>query len=153
MDQKKILVALDYNESAAGVAQTGLIMAGAFDAELILVHVITEPAYYALEYSPIMAYKGAYTDSISEIGKDIMQEAKRFLDDIAGKLEGSNIKTIVLEGDPENSILDYAKSANAGMIIMGSHRHHGIGRIFVNDLAVHILKHSEVPLLTIPTVN
>ena len=71
---KKILIALDYEPSAEKIAETGYAIATALNAEVILLHVVAEPAYYSsMEYSPIMGFSGfinnfdvGITDTIKE---------------------------------------------------------------------------------------
>ena len=56
---KKVLIALDYNPTAQKVAEAGFSMAKAMNAEVILLHVISDPVYYSsTEYSPIMGFNG-----------------------------------------------------------------------------------------------
>jgi phosphomannomutase len=56
---KKVLIALDYNPTAQKVAEAGFSMAKAMGAEVVLLHVVTDPVYYSsAEYSPIMGFSG-----------------------------------------------------------------------------------------------
>ena len=56
---KKVLIALDYNPTAQKVAEVGFSMAKSMNAEVILLHVITDPVFYSTSgYSPIMGYNG-----------------------------------------------------------------------------------------------
>ena len=55
----KVLIALDYDPTAQKVAETGYSFAKAMGAEVILLHVISDPVYYASpEYSPVMGFTG-----------------------------------------------------------------------------------------------
>ncbi|MFT3910477.1 MAG: universal stress protein [Ferruginibacter sp.] len=148
---KKVLIALDYNPSAQNVAETGYAYAKAVGAQVCLVHIITNPEYYAVEYSPIMGYKGFYSKNSDILMEEIIKEAKNFLSSSAQHLGDSNIETYTLEGDTTNRILEFGKEWNADLIVMGSHRHHGIQRLWTEDIATHVLKHSSIPLLIIPT--
>ena len=148
---KKILIAIDYNPSAEKVAEIGYALAKAMNTEITLAHVITEPAYYALEYSPIMGYQGGYTEGTIALVEDIKKEAESFLAASVKHLGDNNIKTVVLEGDTDDSILKYSEDWNADLVVMGSHSHKGLDRIFGIDVAAHVLKHSKIPLLIIPT--
>jgi nucleotide-binding universal stress UspA family protein len=148
---KKILIALDYNPSAENVAEAGYMIAKAMHAEVTIIHVMTEPAYYAMEYSPIMGYQGGYTEGTIAVGKDIKKEAENFLAATVLHLGDSNIKTKVLDGETTGSILKFSEDWNADLIVMGSHSHHGLERLFESDTAAHVLKHSKIPLLAIPT--
>ena len=149
---KKIIIAIDYNLSAQKVAGTGYQIAKAMQAEITLVHVITEPAYYAMEYSPILNIAGAYTNGTVSVYKDIKKKARDFLAASVKHLGDTTVKTKVLTGDDiNNALLKYCKSRKADMVIMGSHIHHGLKKLFVTDVACHFLKHATIPLLAIPT--
>jgi nucleotide-binding universal stress UspA family protein len=148
---KKILIALDYNPSAEKVAEAGYALAKAMHAEVTLLHVMTDPAWYAMEYSPIMGFQGGYTEGTLAVAADIKKEADSFLAATVQHLQDSNIKTLVLDGEIEDSILQYAGDWKADFIVMGSHRHKGLDRLLVTDQAAHVLKHAAIPLLIIPT--
>ena len=80
-----------------------------------------------------------------------MFKAKKFLKTAAAHLGGDNIKIKILEGEITDAIITYSKECRADLIVMGSHRHRGIERLIVTDEAVHMVKHSTIPLLIIPT--
>lgn len=148
---KKVLIAIDYTPAAEKIAETGYAVAKALKAEVALVHVITEAAFYAMEYSPIMGYKGEYTSGAAEVVADIPKEAENFLAASVRHLGDSSITTMVLQGETTEAIFQYSKDWNADLIVLGSHSHHGLGRLFSTDTASYILKHSKIPLLAIPT--
>ena len=148
---KKILIALDYTPSAEKVAETGYALAKALHAEVALIHVITEPAYYAIDYSPIMGYKGGYTTGAFEMVADIKKEAENFLAASVKHLGDNSITTRVLEGETTDAIIKYSIEWNADLIVLGSHSYHGFDKLFGTDIASFILKHSKIPLLAIPT--
>jgi nucleotide-binding universal stress UspA family protein len=148
---KKILIGLDYTPSDQKVAETGYALAKAMKAEVCIIHVITDPAYYAMEFSPIMGYQGGYTAGTIAVAEDIKKEAEDFLAATVKHLGDNSIQTKVLEGETTDEILAYSKEWNADLIVIGSHRHKGLERLLVTDVAVYLLKHSKIPLFTIPT--
>ena len=150
---KKVLIAIDNNSSAQHVAETGYAFAKAMQAEVILVHVFTEAAYYAEGYSPIMGFSGNYTDGTAAIIEDIKEEAASLLTSTALHLGDENIKTKLLEGETTEAILTYSKECETDLIVMGSHRHKGLEKLIVADEAVHMVKHSTIPLFIIPTID
>jgi nucleotide-binding universal stress UspA family protein len=148
---KKILVALDYSPAAEKVAMAGYAFAKSMRAEVILAHVITEPAFYAMDYSPIMGYTGSYTTGALEVVEDIKKEAENFLAAAAKHLGDAAITTKVLEGETADAILEFAIECKADLVVIGSHSHQGIDRLFSTAIATHLLKHSAIQLLVIPT--
>lgn len=149
----KIVIALDYNPSATRVAETGYALAKDTRSELAIVHVITDPSWYAMDYSPIMGYQGGYTSGTMEVIDEIKKEAENFLAATVKHLGGDNITTAVLDGGVADAILKFSAEWEAGLIVLGSHSHHGLDRIFGTDTAAYILKHSKVPVLAIPTTD
>ena len=148
---KKVLIAIDYTPASEKVAETGYALAKAIKAEVAIVHVITEAAFYAMDYAPIMGYKGGYTTGTLEVLDDITKEAENFLAASVKHLGDSSITTMVLQGETRAAILQCSIDWNADLIILGSHSHHGLERLFSTDLAGYILKHSKIPVLAIPT--
>lgn len=148
---KKILIALDYHPSAEGIAKKGYEIARAFNASVAIVHVITDAAWYAQEYSPIMGFQGNYTNVTNELVDSIKTEAEKYLAATVAHLGDNTIATKVLDGDTADAILEFSKEWNAELIVLGSHSHHGFEKIFGTDTALSILKGSKVPVLAIPS--
>ena len=76
---KKILIALDFDPSAEKVAEAGYAIAKAMNAEVAIVHVITEPAYYNVEQLPFMGFYHGCNTGITSVARDIKKEAELFL--------------------------------------------------------------------------
>lgn len=148
---KKILIALDYNPAAEQVAETGYAIAKSMQAQVNIVHVITEAAWYAMDYSPIMGYQGGYTTGTNEVMQDIKKEAENFLTATVNHLGDKNIISTILDGDTSSAIIRHSNEWSADLIVLGSHSHHGIERLFSTDVANYIVKHSKVPVLIVPT--
>lgn len=141
---------MDFNPTAEIVATMGYNLAKTLKAKVILVHVIADAAFYAMDYSPIMGYKGAYTKGTVEIAREIKKESQEFLKAAVEHLGDNKIETAILDGDTDDAIIEHAEKWGADLIIMGSHTHKGLERLFVPDVAANVLKHSKIPLLTIP---
>ena len=147
---KKVLIAIDYDPSSQVVAETGHAVAKAMNAEIRLVHVISDVTYYTIPYSPIMGYEGFMVDSSMVLTEELKKEAGRFLAATTKHLNDENIRTQVLEGDVANEILEYAKGENVDLLIAGSHSHSGLYKLFVGGVAEKLLQHTKIPLLIIP---
>jgi nucleotide-binding universal stress UspA family protein len=151
---KKVMIALDYNHTAQKVAEAGYSLAQAMGAEVVLLHVITDPVFYSsTEFSPIMGYTG-YMD-IDPLIVDSMDRLKKaaqhFLDNIINHLDDAKIKTQVEEGDFAESILMSAKKMHADIIVMGSHSQRWVENIVLGSVTEEVLHHSTIPLFIIPT--
>ena len=80
---KKVLIALDYDQTAQKVAEEGFLFSQNLRAEVVLLHVISDPVYYtSTEYSPIMGFTD-YTGLGSfqlDTAEGLRKAAQHFLD-------------------------------------------------------------------------
>jgi nucleotide-binding universal stress UspA family protein len=151
---KKVLIALDYNPTAQKVADVGFSMAKSMKAEVVLLHVITDPLFYASAgYSPIMGFSG-FVD-VSPLQLDSVQGLKeaslQYLDKSKQHLGDSTIRTMVKEGDFADSILETAKEVNADIIVIGTHSQKWLENIVMGSVTEKVLHHTSIPLFIIPT--
>ena len=150
----KVLIALDYDPTAQKVAETGFSIARAMGAEVILLHVISDPVYYSsVEYSPIMGFSGYMEmDPIQMDSADgLMKASLSFLNKSKEHLGDNTIQTLVKEGDFADSIIKTAKSIHADVIVMGSHSRKWLENIIMGSVTEKVLHHTSIPLLIIPT--
>jgi nucleotide-binding universal stress UspA family protein len=148
---KKILIAIDYNPDSQKVAETGYTIAKALNASVLLVHVIAESSYYTMSYSPIMVYEGFMAENTLLLGEGIKNQANNFLKSTAKYLGDENLETAILEGNTTDAILEFAKQEHVDLMVLGSHIHSGLYKLFISATAASVLKHSTIPLLIIPT--
>jgi nucleotide-binding universal stress UspA family protein len=151
---QKILIALDYNPSAQKVAEVGYALAKAMKAEVILLHVISDAAYYSsLNYSPIMGFDSFINSDLiqADIVKELKKAAMNYLDKSKQHLGDNTIQTVIKDGDFGESILDAAKELAADVIVLGTHSRRGLDKILMGSVAEKVFHHSTVPLFIIPT--
>jgi len=150
---KKILIALDYDPSAQKVAETGFSVAKAMNAEVFLLHIISDPVYYSSTgYSPIMGFNGFMETSQIQLNSvDSLKNATlHFLDKTRTHLGDKSIKIMVEEGDVAESILKSAKELHADIIVMGSHSRKWLEKIVMGSAAEKVLSLASIPLFIIP---
>ena len=151
---KKVLIALDYNPTAQKVAEEGFSMAKAMKAEIILLHVISDPVYYSsTEYSPIMGFNGFMDTSMMQLDSlnALKEAALNFLDKSRHHLGDKSIQTLIKEGDFAESILNAAKEVHADIIILGSHSRKWLENVVMGSVTEKVLRHTPIPLFIIPT--
>jgi nucleotide-binding universal stress UspA family protein len=154
LKMKKILIALDYDPTAKKVAEIGFDFAKTMGAEIVLLHVISDPVYYSsTDYSPIMGFTGYLdTDPLQLNAIEMLKTASlNFLDKTRIHLGDSTIQTVVEEGDFADSIVKTAKKLHIDMIILGSHSQKWLENIVMGSVTKEVLRQSEIPLLIIPT--
>jgi len=150
----KVLIALDYNPTAQKVAEVGFSMAKSMNAEVILLHVITDPVFYSTSgYSPIMGFNGYIDMSPMQLDSvDGLKNASlQYLDKSKQHLGDKTIQTIVKEGDFADSILETASELHADIIVVGSHSRKWLENILMGSVTEKVLHNSKIPLLIVPT--
>ncbi|MBN1953031.1 MAG: universal stress protein [Bacteroidales bacterium] len=151
---EKVLIALDYDPTAQKVAEKGYLLAKSLGAEITLLHVISEVAYYSSTYySPIMGYTG-YMD-LGPIELESIETLKKtsihFLEKSREHLGDKSIQLLVTEGDYADSIVNTAKEIQADIIVLGSHSRRWLEEILVGSVTEKVLHQSPVPLYIVPT--
>lgn len=151
---KTVLIALDYDPTAQKVAEVGYTLAKTMNAEIILLHVVTDPVYYySTEYSPIMGFSG-YMDpelTLSGTNESLKKASLQFLEKSRQHLGDKTIKILVKEGDFAESILEAAKDSHADLIVIGSHSRKWLEKILMGSVTEKVLNHTSIPLFIVPT--
>ena len=151
---KKVLIALDYNPTAQKVAETGFALAKSLNAEVILLHVISDLIFYSTSgYSPIMGFEG-YVDvspTVLNSVDGLKNASLQYLDKSREHLGDKTIQTLVKDGDFAETILETAKELHAGIIVMGSHSQKWLENILVGSVTEKVLRQTSIPLFIVPT--
>ena len=151
---KRVLISIDYDPTAQKVAEVGFSFAKAMNAEITLLHVISDPVYYSsTEYSPIMGFSGFMDTNPIQSGsiEGVKQAALLFLDRTRHHLDDKSIRLLTKEGDFADSILIAAKEIHADFIILGSHSRKWLENIVMGSVTEKVLRHTSIPLFIIPT--
>lgn len=150
----KVLIALDYNPTAQKVAEVGFSMAKAMKAEVILLHVMSDPAYYSFaDYSPVMGFTGFVNMGALQLDsvEGLKKASQQFLEKSKNHLGDKTIQTLVKEGDFAESILKTAKDFHVHFIVMGSHSRKWLEDILMGSVTEKVLQRTSIPLFIIPT--
>ncbi|CAM3415972.1 universal stress protein [Aequorivita lipolytica] len=148
---KKVLIALDYNPNSEKVVNMGYELAKLMQAEICLFHVLAEVRYYGMQYEPFMGYEGYAFPVDFRIQEEFVKVAKDYLEKTAAHLGGENITTHLAEGDTAQSITLYAEEWKADLIVLGTHSHGTLERIFLGTVASSVLEHTKIPVYMVPT--
>lgn len=148
---KKVLICIDYNPTSEYVADYGYKLAQSLNAEVCLLHVIADVQYYGVQYPTFMGYEGFDTEVDLNIGREMHLVAENFLETVKNHLNDPAVTTKVLEGNTADVILEYAITCNADIIVLGTHSHSILEKIFIGDVASKVLKHTKIPVYMVPT--
>ncbi len=142
---KKVLIAVDYAETAQGMAEKGFSMAKAMNAETILLHVISEHPVYYSGYSYMRELQ-------VEVSADLRKSTQEFLDKLKKHLGDESIKTVLKDSvDIPGTILNTAKALEVDLIVMGTHSRKWLENIIMGSEVEEVLRKTTIPLYIIPT--
>ena len=145
---KKILLATDGSANSRKALALAVEMASRYDAQLYVLHVIPkmEIPLEVLEYlsaeeiddPPASFY-------LEKIGQKIIRQSESEC-----RLTGcDNVHTVVLRGDPADTINEFAKDEQMDLIILGSRGFRGIKSRLLGSVSQKVSHASEVSCLIV----
>ena len=138
---KKILVPLDGSSFSECILEhVKNISLGCAVPEVVLLRVI-EP-WSTQIYGIPESYQ-------TEAQQKVKDEARKHISKVAKNLrkEGISVKLEVIEGKPDEVILNYTVNNEIDLIVMSTHGWSGITRWVLGSTADRIVRHSSVPVL------
>lgn len=139
-DIKKILIPIDFSDTAMLALDHAVFMAERYNAEIIFLHVF-ESFSYQMEISQMLI------DSV-KVG-DLV---KGKLDELAKethKKSGVNISTEAVTGSVATNIVEAAERLGADIIVMGTHGSSGFEEFFIGSNAYKVVSKSAIPVLSV----
>ena len=123
-EYKRILVAVDFSKNSEHAINKALQIAKPNDAKLYLVHFVEVPVYPVLEDIAVMGMPGIWDDNIT---KNLLDVSSKKLRKVA---EQFNIKQYETKpGIADVDLVEYAKTKECDLIVMGAHGLSGIRRL------------------------
>jgi nucleotide-binding universal stress UspA family protein len=144
---KKILAAVDFSNATAQVVEMAVRMAGAFGADVELLHVIEpSPGFVAygftpVDYPPLDAYQ-------EEERHRATRKLKELLNHVHADLPAATSHMAV--GSPLHELLAYVGKSGADLVILGSHGHGMISAMLLGSVAEGMVRKATVPTLIMP---
>jgi len=133
----KILVPVDGSEMAeCALEHARTIATGCNVLEVILLFVaehVSPGLYQSSEEAK---------EKLVTWGKDILTRTEKRLAN-----EGVAVRSVLLEGNPSEVIIDYAAKNGVDLIIMSTHGHSGLTRLAFGSVANKVVNSSPVPVL------
>jgi nucleotide-binding universal stress UspA family protein len=146
---KNIIIAIDKSGYRQKVTETGIMLAKALGASLTAIHVI-DRASLGIVWDLLSYYPG---DRAEKYEKEVQKESAKFLEEVKSlaQMKGVQIKTdlITNASSAAEGILNYAKEADADLIIIGTKGMTGIEKFLMGSVASRVVSHAHCPALAV----
>lgn len=152
---KKILIGIGDSKFAEHATEYGFELAHQLKAEVGLIHVIEPTA--AVPLGPVDSTMGMPFDTTMdtvtpELIKIEDELAKKVLEKANAKYgEGFKVTNFTEYGDTGDAILNCSKEFGAELIVLGTHSRTGIDRFIMGSVSEYVVRHSDVPVLVVPS--
>ena len=152
----KILVAIDHSENNKSVFESAVSLAKATDANLMLLHVLSEnesgyPLLPTYSYYPMVDDRDLeiYRQKLAEhqkLGLDLLQK-------LTEKATAAEVATEYsqLNGNPGRTICELADTWKADLVVVGSRGLKGIKEMFLGSVSNYVTHHTPCSILIVRT--
>ncbi len=116
-------------------------MARRFQAEIILLHVVTP-----LDY-PYGVLESGHEITARDWHAKVIQAAQKGLDEaLFPEFDGVKVTRLLLRGDPAREIFEAARSHNAGLIVMATDGSSALYRLLLGSVTAKVLHETQCPV-------
>jgi nucleotide-binding universal stress UspA family protein len=151
---KKILIGIDDSKFADHAVKYGFELAKTLNAHVGLVHMV-EPMDVPMSTganeilgSPMQGLgvnDMELLNAQTAVSEDIMARAAKKYGD---KLQVTHFNEY---GPTAEGIIDCSHEFKADLIVIGTHNRTGLDRLFSGSVAEHVIRHSNTPVLVVPS--
>lgn len=139
---QKILCPVDLSDQSAAVAEYAGTLAKSMGAQVLVLYCVPSMTQY--EGFKVLSI------SIDNFVGTLTEAAEKAMDAfVAEHFSDTRAEGTVIISDPYEGILKCAREHQIDMIVMGTHGRKGMDRMLFGSVAEKVVKHADVPVLTI----
>jgi nucleotide-binding universal stress UspA family protein len=139
---KKIIVPLDGSDWSFRAAKYAIKIAKMANAEIIFMHAVVNPPYGDPRSAGIMIT--AYIKEAEELAELWYEKAGNMASNAGVKFMAETILDVASAAD---SIVNYAESKKADLIVIGTKGRTGLKRLLLGSVASGVVTHARCPVL------
>lgn len=147
---KKILVAVDGSKPSLDASEEAISLAAKYEAELIVVHVVSPDVRYGYLEDVITPGLPA---SLKEVVVLAMEKGQKYLDEVKQNASENKVEvqTEVLIGAMSvvKEIVEYAEEHKIDLIVIGTRGISGIKKMLLGSTASGVLSYAHCPVLIV----
>ncbi|WP_435066148.1 universal stress protein [Halobaculum sp. EA56] len=139
----RVLIPTDGSDPARSAVEMALGLAETHGATLHILFIVDQPTSVSgmgEGFSGLDDLLDALEEKGHETTEAVVEQAKG---------RGIETKTAVRRGNPHDDILTYANNHDIDVIVMGTHGRTGVKRALLGSVTEDVVRHSEIPVLTV----
>lgn len=140
---KRILVATDFSQHSRLALKYAATLAQAFQAEVILCHVLEKPDFLS-SLPPVM--EGYFPPNLVELHE---KHARKECESLLTESGITNGRIVLPHGSPAAETVAAAKSERADLVIVGTHGRSALTHLLLGSVAEKIVRSAGCPVLTV----
>ncbi|MGD2167491.1 MAG: universal stress protein [Gammaproteobacteria bacterium] len=141
---KTIVAAIDFSPLSDAVVSHAASMASGNSAAVLLVHAAApDPDFVGYEVGP-QYIREARAGELRHEHSELHRRAESL------RAQGLEARALLVEGPTVATILAVAEDQNADLLVVGSHGHGALARVFLGSVSTDIVHHSKIPVLVVP---
>lgn len=140
---RKILFPTDFSVHSHAAWEYARELAEAFEAQLILLHVIPPLPLVTEGYVP--------QETLDRLSGQSQKEAEQELGALVRSIKkpAKPPKTLIVDGVPFNEILRVGEKEKVDLIVMGTHGRTGLAYVLLGSVADKVVRMAPCPVLTV----
>lgn len=147
MELKRILVPVDYSDNSRAALDYALDLAAHFGASIDVVHVWDRPSYATNE---LLVGHGPEKRSLGElIEENARKDMREFLDKVPAS-PTVPMQEVLVAGEPAHALIHQIDTGNYDLIVLSTHGRSGLLHLIMGSVAEKVVRHSRIPVLTVP---
>ena len=141
---ENILVAVDLENGDLKLLEHASALALKFDAKVWIVHVAApDPDFVGFDAGPAYIRK-----TLADDLRDEHKALRQYSDNL--RVKTVDAECLLVQGPTVATIFDEVNKLEADLLIIGSHKHNFLKRVFGEDVSHQIISKSKTPILIIP---
>ena len=132
-----ILLPTDGSPGAERARDHALELAADQDATLHVFHVVAA-------FAPAASLHDLVAERMTEQGRELVETVARL-----GRDRGVEVVTAVREGDPAETIVEYASSERIDLVVMPTHGRSELARTIVGSVTDRVIRTGSVPVVVV----
>jgi nucleotide-binding universal stress UspA family protein len=146
LDTRKILVPMDFSDTAMYAIRHACFLAQYTKGEVLLLHVISK----SHEVYNVIQPELHVDVNMKELGTALEKKLETMAEELRHEY-GISIQTEVITGNVAIEIVKTAEETKCGLIIMGTQGYSALEMIFIGSITMKVLGASKIPVMSVRT--